>query len=189
MAVTGGFKIMTTLDSAISRWYVLTKYAGNANMLNENCFHLLARMVFTEKTIESMIRRHGYKITPQRRAVLNSIALNQDHLTPADIYEKVRLEHPGIGLVTVYRTLDLLGKLGLICEVHSGGSCRSYLLRRPSEHHHHLVCTECGMVVDFTDCDLSALEQKLSSETGFEIEGHLLEFSGLCRSCRIKGLG
>jgi len=86
-------------------------------------------------------------------------------------------------LVTVYRTLDILDELGLICQVHSVGGCRSYLMRRPSEHHHHLVCVECGRVDDFSDCDLSELAEKLARENGFEIEGHILEFSGRCADC------
>jgi Fur family ferric uptake transcriptional regulator len=57
-------------------------------------------------------------------------------------------------------------------------------MRRPSEHHHHLICSDCGAVEDFTDCDLSKLEQRLSRETSFDIEGHLLEFTGRCRDCR-----
>jgi Fur family ferric uptake transcriptional regulator len=141
-------------------------------------------MRLTERKISSILRQSGYKLTPQRRAVLNAIAINQDHLTPGEIYEKVHKEHPSIGLVTVYRTLDILSELGLICEVHSGGNCRSYLMRRPQEHHHHLICADCGTVADFTDCDLSELEQRLSLETGFEIKGHLLEFSGHCRNCQ-----
>ena len=141
-------------------------------------------MRFTEKKIATLLRQHGYKLTPQRRAVLSVIALSHEHLTPAAIYEKVRLEHPNIGLVTVYRTLEVLTRLGLICEVHAGGNCRSYLMRRPTEHHHHLICSDCGTVVDFTDCDLSELEQRLSNETDFKIEGHLLEFVGQCQNCR-----
>ena len=150
----------------------------------ENGFHLHIDMRLTEKKIETILRREGYKLTPQRRAVLNLITLSHDHLTPAAIHEKVCQEHPGIGLVTIYRTLNILTELGLICEVHSGGNCPSYLLRRPSEHHHHLICSECHTVTDFTDCDLSELEQRLSKETGFEIEGHLLEVEGLCRNCQ-----
>ncbi|UCC60645.1 MAG: transcriptional repressor [Dehalococcoidia bacterium] len=141
-------------------------------------------MKLTEKKVSSILRRQGYKLTPQRRAVLNAIAANKDHLTPAEIFDRVRREYPGIGLVTIYRTLDILTDLGLICEVHSGGHCRSYLMRRPQEHHHHLVCSDCGTVTDFTNCDLSALEQRLSRETGFHVEGHLLEFSGRCQSCQ-----
>jgi len=141
-------------------------------------------MRLTEKRIASLLRQRGYKLTPQRRAVLNEIAQSREHLTPADIYEKVRREHPGIGLVTIYRTLEILTGLGLLCEVHAGGSCRSYLLRRPPEHHHHLICSGCGGVVDFDECDLNELAQRLSRQTGFEIEGHLLEFFGRCQDCR-----
>jgi len=136
----------------------------------------------TEREIVAALRRHGYKLTPQRRALIRTIASSQDHLTPAEIYEKVHQDHPNVGLVTIYRTLDMLAKLELICELHAGGNCRSYTISAP-EHHHHLICSNCGKVVDFTGYDLGELEQRLSLETGFEIEDHLLEFIGLCQAC------
>lgn len=135
------------------------------------------------KQMNSLLKQGGFKLTPQRRAVLDIIARSHERLTPAAIYEKVHRQHPQIGLVTVYRTLDILTELGLICEVHSGGNCRSYLLK-PDGHHHHLICSDCGSVVDFPHCDLEGLEKKLSKDTGFEIESHLLEFLGRCRSCQ-----
>jgi len=141
-------------------------------------------MKLTERKITTILRREGHKLTPQRRAVLGVIAQSHEHFTPAAIYEKVRREYPGIGLVTVYRTLDLLIGLGLLCEVHTAGNQRSYSMRRPSGHHHHLVCSDCGTVIDFTNCDLSELEQVLSRQTGFKIRGHLLEFRGLCQNCQ-----
>ena len=137
-----------------------------------------------ERSILSSIKERGYKITPQRRAVLKAIADSQDHLTPAELHQRARQERPDIGLVTVYRTLEMLADVGLICEMHSGGNCRSYLLRRPEEHHHHLICSDCGQVVDFSDCDLDQLEQKLSRDTGFAMEEHLLEFLGRCPACQ-----
>ena len=166
------------------RVWSLDKSGELVIMTSEKRFHLLIAMTLTEKKIVAILRQRGYKLTPQRRAVLNVIARSQDHLTPAEIYQGVHQEYPGIGLVTIYRTLDILAGLGLICEVHAGGSCRSYLLRRPSEHHHHLICSDCGKVLDFTDCDLSELEQRLSQETGFKTEGHLLEFFGCCPDCQ-----
>jgi len=141
-------------------------------------------MKLTANKITGILRQRGFKLTPQRQAVLNAIAKSHDHLTPAAIYDRVRQGHPGIGLVTIYRTLDILTELGLICKVHAEGNCRSYLMRRPSEHHHHLICSGCGRVIDFTECDLSKLEQKLSQETNFEMEGHLLEFYGRCQNCQ-----
>jgi len=140
-------------------------------------------MRFSVKKIATILRQQGYKFTPQRRVVIQTIASSQAHLTPAAIYEKVHQQHPNIGLVTIYRTLDILSKLGLICELHAGGSCRSYTTSA-SGHHHHLICSNCGKVIDFSGYDLSELEQRLSLETGFEIEDHLLEFIGLCQACQ-----
>ncbi len=141
-------------------------------------------MITDRQTIEAALREHGYKLTPQRRAVIKAIAGTREHMTPAELHEKVRRENPGIGLVTVYRTMELLADIGLICELHSGNNCRSYLLRRPAEHHHHLICSGCGQVVDFTGCDLSDIERRLSRDTGFEMESHLLEFLGRCPACQ-----
>jgi Fur family ferric uptake transcriptional regulator len=116
--------------------------------------------------------------------VLHLIAGSHDYLTPADIYQKVHQEHPQIGLVTIYRTLQMLAELGLLCKLHIGGICGSYVMRRPAGHHHHLICSRCGRVVEFAGCDFGELEQRLTQETGFKLEGHLLEFLGWCPECR-----
>jgi Fur family transcriptional regulator, ferric uptake regulator len=148
----------------------------------------MPEMVFTEKRIEHELRKNGYKITPQRHVIIGAIIDSHEHLTPAAIHERVQREYPSVGLVTIYRTLEILTELDLICETHAGGSCRSYLIRRPSEHHHHLICSDCGKVIDFTDCDLGELERRLAEETRFKINGHLLEFLGQCRECIKKSL-
>jgi Fur family ferric uptake transcriptional regulator len=141
-------------------------------------------MRLTANRIAGIIREHGYKLTPQRHAVLKVIAQSHGHLTPEDIFNKVRVESPGIGVVTVYRTLDLLRELNLVCRMHTHDGCGSYLMKRPTEHHHHLVCSGCGKTVDFADCNLHELERKLSKNTGFAIDGHLLEIYGKCRNCQ-----
>lgn len=144
-------------------------------------------MVIKENTITGAFRQHGYKLTPQRRAVISSISKCRTHLTPGEIHQRLLEKYPGIGLVTIYRTLEILDELGLICETHAGGACRSYLVRSETEHHHHLICSGCGRVEDFTDCELDELEKDLAERTGYEITGHLLEFTGLCRDCRARG--
>ena len=137
----------------------------------------------TERKVVAALRQHGYKLTPQRRVVIRAIASHQEHLTPTAIYEKVHRDYPDIGLVTIYRTLEILAKLKLICELHAGDSCRSYTISAPG-HHHHLICSNCGKVVDFLGCELEDAQQKLSRRTGFRIDGHLLEFVGLCQACQ-----
>lgn len=143
-------------------------------------------MTDTGNQVRSILKRRGYRITPQRLAVLDAVTSSHEHLTPAEIHERVSQHHPGIGLVTIYRTLEVLADLGLICEMHMGGGCRSYLMRRPSVHHHHLICSDCGTVIDFTDCNLDELEARLSRENDFIISGHLLEFHGRCPVCSKK---
>jgi Fur family transcriptional regulator, ferric uptake regulator len=137
--------------------------------------------------IAGILRKNTYKLTPQRRAVLEVIAGSRDHLTPQAIYQRVKIKYPAIGLVTVYRTLEILAELNLVCRVHAEDNCRSYLVRRPSGHHHHMVCLSCGTVIDFTSCNLVELERRLSRETGFIIDGHLLEFNGHCQACLDRG--
>ena len=150
----------------------------------ENHYHLGFQMEFTDKKILSALEQRHYKLTPQRRAVLKVLGSSHEHLTPADIYEKVQPECPGIGLVTIYRFLQILAELGFICEVSSGDNSHCYIIRRQAVHHHHLICSGCGAVVDFTDCDLSELSKRLSRDTGFKMEGHLLEFYGRCQRCQ-----
>lgn len=131
----------------------------------------------------SCLREHGFKITHQRRAILEIISASTGHLTVAAIYERLHDHYPAIGLVTVYRTLELLADLDLVCRIHGEEESRSYLLRRPTGHHHHVVCSSCGAVADFTKCDIEALERRISRQTGFKIQGHLLEFEGVCQRC------
>ncbi|HEY41612.1 MAG TPA: transcriptional repressor [Dehalococcoidia bacterium] len=145
-------------------------------------------MKLSDRSITATLRRHGYKLTPQRRVVIHTLTSSPDHLTPAEIFEKVSKNHSGIGLVTIYRTLKLLVELGLICELHTGDNCPSYTAGTP-RHHHHLICSGCGKVVDFAGANiiensLSTLEARLSHESGFRIDDHLLEFTGLCQVCQ-----
>lgn len=151
--------------------------------LNDITFQLQVDMRLTANKIAGILRENGHKLTPQRHLVLKVMASSHDHLTPEDIYKKSRLADPYIGRVTVYRTLDMLSKLGLVCRFHGDDGCRSYMIRRPLEHHHHLVCSSCGQVIDFTNCNLVEMEEELTQESGFNIKGHLLEFYGICRSC------
>jgi Fur family ferric uptake transcriptional regulator len=142
-------------------------------------------MGFTIRKVTSTLKRHGYKLTPQRVAVIRAITSSQDHLTPTAIYRRVLQDHPKTGLATIYRTLTKLAQLGLICRLHTDDNCHSYTIGS-SEHHHHLICSNCGIVVDFSKHDFNELEKILTSKTGFQIEDHLLEFTGLCQSCKKK---
>jgi len=137
-----------------------------------------------ERSTCALLRSGGYKLTPQRRAVLRVLCDSECHVTPAQLHAAVQRERDDVGLVTVYRTLQLLSSLDAVCEISMDGRQPTYLLRRPREHHHHLVCSGCGRVVDFTSEDIERLAQRLADETGFNIEGHILEMRGRCPACQ-----
>ena len=140
-------------------------------------------MKITETKVKTALRRHGYKLTRQRRSVISAVISSENRLTPAALYHKLHQDYPDIGLVTVYRTLGLLDNLGLLCKLHTGGNCHTCTIGAP-ERHHHLICSSCGKVIDFSCRSMVELEGNLAKETGFAIKDHLLEFSGYCQSCR-----
>jgi len=139
----------------------------------------------SEDRIKTALRQRHYKLTRQRLSIINELMSSRDFMTPADLYNKLHTDHPDIGMVTVYRTLDMLDKLGLTCKVHAGGDCHSYKINTV-ERHHHLLCSGCGAVINFScyEKELAGLEDKIAAETGFDIKGHMLEFTGYCRKCK-----
>jgi len=111
--------------------------------------------------------------------VLNN---SKTHLTPAKVYDRVKKRYPRYSLVTIYRTLNILAELGLICEIRTGGNSKSYVASN-QDVHGHLICTECGRVMDFTDYDLDGVVKKTSKTSGYNITDHRLDLYGICPDC------
>jgi Fur family transcriptional regulator, ferric uptake regulator len=128
------------------------------------------------------LRRAGYKITPPRLAVIQVIERDGEHLNSGEILRRAKLIHPGVGRATVYRTLELLTQLNLIRPIYVGENGPTYIWAEGG--HHHLVCSACGKVVDFEQCVADQMVQDLTERFGFQINSHLLEFYGLCVSCK-----
>ncbi len=130
------------------------------------------------------LRAAGRRLTPQRQAVLRIVAESAEVLRPADVYARAQAAGQRLGLTTVYRTLDILTELGLVQRLHQadGGQCYA---ASGQGHRHQLVCSGCGQVVEFTDCNLADLHQRLAQRTHFRIENHWLQFSGRCEACQV----
>lgn len=140
-------------------------------------------MQVTEQEILSRLSQKGYRVTAPRRAVVSVLQSAEAWLPPDAVHERASEIYPSIGLVTVYRTLALLTELQLAQRVHWEGGCHGYALGDKG-HGHHLLCQRCHKVVPFPDCDLDGLVKKLEAETGFVVEGHVLELVGVCPSCQ-----
>ena len=137
-------------------------------------------------------RENVCRWTTPRESVLNLLSRTPGHLSAKDIYAALYRTHPGLGLTTVYRTLELLHGLGIVQRVSAGDGRNRYQIRseRPGDHHHHLICTRCGHIIDYRDFVEEELElvkkteRALSQRYGFEIRDHNIEFMGLCKECR-----
>lgn len=133
------------------------------------------------------LRAAGYKLTPARQAVLDSIPAADEHLNPAEILTQGRTRYPALGRATVYRTLELLTTLGIVRPIYIGETGPTYI--RAQGGHHHLVCSRCGVMVDFDRCVADEMVADLHARYGFTITSHLLEFYGLCSSCQAQSAG
>ena len=132
------------------------------------------------------LRAHGHKLTAQRLAILKVVQEATEHLTPAEVLERGSMIHPGLGLTTVYRTLELLSELGFVRRVHLEEGCRAYAQAKERDGH-HLVCQNCHRVVDFPCFGLEELVEEMARRTGFAVESHLLELVGFCPTCQQGG--
>lgn len=137
--------------------------------------------------LKEKIKQRGYKFTPQRKAVFDVIVENEGkHLTAEDIYGYVKENNPDIGLATVYRTVLLLEELGIIYRIELNDGCSRFELAHENEthRHHHLICTNCGKVLEVEDDLLENLESKIEEKYKFKIKDHSVKFFGLCSECR-----
>ncbi len=139
------------------------------------------------------LRCRGYRITAGRDAVLDVLTKSDAHLSAEDIYMRVHRIYPGIGLASVYRTLELLAQMGLVYKFDFGDGRARYELAEGSkkdQHHHHLVCNNCHKVIDYNDFIeeevelLKKTEKGLSRKYDFQITSHLIQFYGICADCR-----
>lgn len=126
----------------------------------------------------------GYRLTAPRRAIVAELRAAARYCTANDLYH--RLAPSGVGLASIYRTLELLAQLG-VAERRAGTSGESSFLYCSARHHHHVVCTGCGLVREVELCPGGELAREAERATRFKIERHTLDFYGLCATCRASG--
>lgn len=127
----------------------------------------------------------GSRITPSRRAVIDVLTSSCCALDATQIYMNARQKHTKLGLMTVYRTLEILEEAGLIQRVHQPGGCHMYFAA-PSGHQHLLLCTGCGRVEFFSGDDLEPLFNNIGTGRSYDIKDHWLQLFGVCKQCLEK---
>ena len=128
------------------------------------------------------LRARGFRMTPQRMAILHVLRHDRTHLSPAEVYKRARKEMPSLTEPTVYRTLEFLAENGMIRSSHSGSGHLTYEIA--GEDHHHVVCRICGSEIEVEHTLLENLYRKLETTSGYRsIDSHVT-FFGVCPECQ-----
>lgn len=148
-------------------------------MLNENS---------NEEIIEELkkiVKQKGLKYTDQREIVLSVLLNAEDHLTAEEVYNEIKKEHTdsNIGIATVYRALSFLEEVDLITSIAFGTDGKKYESNAKS-HHDHLICTNCGKIIEFIDDEIEKRQDKIAKKNKFKITSHSMQLYGTCETCQ-----
>lgn len=134
-------------------------------------------------SIADRLAQAGHRLTPQRVMIVSALENSSDHISAEEIYAQVAAKFPNVNISTVYRTLELLERLGLVTETDLGGGRVRY---HPADkgHHHHLICEQCGAVVDLDESVLLPLKDALLRQCNFVADLKHIGIFGRCVKCR-----
>ncbi len=138
--------------------------------------------------LDAFIRRKGLRRTGQRDMIMKSVFSRDEHFTAEELFDRVRKASSDISRATVYRTLGLLVEADLLREIDLGDNQKTYdpnFLDKPS--HNHLVCIDCGRVVEFEDHDIDLLNDRVTRRLGFKPVRQTLKIEATCEQLRVNG--
>lgn len=139
-----------------------------------------------QRTFRDFLQAAGLKFTRERRLILEEVFRNHNHFEADDVVIGLRDRGRRVSRASVYRTLPLLVKSGLLRDVHSSEKHSHYEHVFGHRHHDHLICTRCGRTIEFNSPMIEKLQTEICDEHGFWATGHKLEITGLCAACRAK---
>lgn len=139
-----------------------------------------------------VLRDNGLKYTKQREVLLQTLYNNSEHFTPEQLYLYIKERYPGlnVGIATVYRSLNLLEESGMVTSISFGAQGKKFeLANKP--HHDHMICRQCGVIVEFEDQIIEKRQLAIAKEHSFKLTGHIMQLYGVCGECnkqKIKGI-
>lgn len=136
------------------------------------------------KAFRKFLNERGLKATTQRDSIVEAFLSISGHVSTEELYRLVNEMNPKIGYATVHRTLKLLKDCGLASEREFGDKYRRYEPTSLEEHHDHIICTNCGEILEFENTSIEKLQEEVAQEKNYTIFRHRLELYGLCSRCR-----
>lgn len=139
------------------------------------------------ETFKKLLKENGLKFTRQRELVFKTLYHNEGHFTPEDLYSLIKSQHPdlAISIATIYRTLGLLEESAIVDSLSFGAKGKKYEFGL-KEHHDHLICTQCGKLIEFHDVLIEKRQEEIARKFNFKMTGHTMNITGICESCQKK---
>lgn len=134
--------------------------------------------------VMTKLKEKGYRITPQRRVIVEKIVQTVGLLTVGEIWEMVRAEYNDIGLDTIYRNINILTEIGVLTPITGIGNDSTRYELVDANHHHHVVCIKCGQAVCIDFCPINEEFITMLRSKGYELIRHNVELLGLCNACK-----
>jgi Fur family ferric uptake transcriptional regulator len=136
---------------------------------------------------KQLLRSNNLKFTRQREVILYTLYNHTGHFTPEELYQLIKKERPELntGIATVYRTLSLLESAGIVTSISFGTQGKKYELGVKA-HHDHIICTNCGKILEFFDEAIEKKQERIAEEFGFVMKDHSLKIFGICPECQKK---
>ncbi len=129
-----------------------------------------------------LLKEHGLKVTPARLAVLEEIFSHEDHTHPDEILAQLKAKGKKVSRATVYRTLNFLIKKGMMRRLYFDNQKTQYDQNYTIAEHDHLICTECGNVIEFLDDDLRSIEREICARFNFKPARRSVQIFGVCNN-------
>ncbi|HZW05229.1 MAG TPA: Fur family transcriptional regulator [Anaerolineaceae bacterium] len=139
-------------------------------------------MSHNERDYAGMLRARGYRVTPQRRMVLDAVCEGGGHLTLDEVHARLEHKDPPVSLSTLYRALDFLVNQQLVVAAQRSDGKTVYEIARPAPHH-HLVCRACGAELEISHTEVEKLYDRIRTQYDFSLDCDHLTLRGLCRKC------
>ncbi|MEA5616782.1 transcriptional repressor [Cronbergia sp. UHCC 0137] len=143
--------------------------------------------VYTTGSLKAELNDRGWRLTPQREIILHIFQeLPQgEHLSAEDLYQRLETDGEGISLSTIYRTLKLMARMGILRELELGEGHKHYEINQPyPHHHHHLICVKCNTTIEFKNDSILKIGSKTSQKEGFHLLDCQLTIHAVCPKCQ-----
>ncbi len=142
---------------------------------------------YTASSLKAELNEKGWRLTPQRETILQVFQKlpKGQHLSAEDLYNVLQEQGSGISLSTIYRTLKLMARMGILRELELAEGHKHYEINQPHPyHHHHLICVRCSKTIEFKNDQILKIGAKAAQKEGYHLLDCQLSIHAVCPTCQ-----